>query len=74
MNPIVNGIAVAHQGRIDLHRLNAQRDGKVAFDYSRLPGHPAYVVLLSNGQVIWSDVGIKTREQIAAQLGAALKQ
>lgn len=72
MNPIVNGIAAEYRGRIDVRQLNARSEGNAAFAFYRLPGHPAYVVILSNGQVIWSDVGIKTREQITKQLSAAL--
>ena len=72
MNPIVNGIAAEYRGRIDVRQLNARSEGSAAFAFYRLPGHPAYVLLLANGQVIWSDVGIKTREQITRQLTAAL--
>jgi hypothetical protein len=72
MNPIVNGIADEYRGRIDVRQLNARSDSSAAFVFYRLPGHPAYVVLLSNGKVIWSDVGIKTREQITSQLNEAL--
>jgi hypothetical protein len=70
----VNGLAVEYQGRIDLHRLNAKNEGKAVFDYYHLPGHPAYVLLLPGNVRVWSDVGIKTREQIAAQLDAAIKR
>jgi hypothetical protein len=72
MNPVVNGIADEYQGRVAVHQLNARSDGSAAFAFYRLPGHPAYVVLISNGKVIWSDVGIKTREQITKQLNDAL--
>jgi hypothetical protein len=72
MNPIVNGITDEYRGRVDVRQLNARSDGSAAFAFYRLPGHPAYVVLFSNGQIIWSDVGIKTREQITKPLNAAL--
>jgi hypothetical protein len=72
MNSIVNGIANEYRGRVDVRQLNARSDGSAAFALYRLTGHPAYVVILSNGQITWSDVGIKTREQIIEQLSDAL--
>jgi hypothetical protein len=74
MNPIVNGIAKQYLGKVDVRRLNALQEGRAAFDYFRLPGHPAYVLLLPTGQRIWSDIGIKSPAEIATQLDAVLEQ
>ena len=73
MNPIVNGISQEYQGKVDVRRLNALGDGRAAFAYYRVPGHPAYVLLQPDGTRVWSDVGVKTREQLVAQLDAVLK-
>jgi len=73
MNPIVNGIAQDYQGKVDVRRLNVIGDGKAAFEYFRMLGHPSYVLLKSDGTRAWSDVGLQTREQLAARLDAVLK-
>jgi hypothetical protein len=74
MTPIVNGIAEEYEGRVDVRRLNAAGDGRAAFEHYRLRGHPAYVLLLPAGTQLWSDMGLKTRKEIAAQLDAALRR
>jgi hypothetical protein len=72
MNPIVDGIAGQYEGRVDVRRLNAAREGRAAFEAYRLPGHPAYVLLRPGGARVWSDVGIQPAEAITRQLDALL--
>jgi len=72
MNPIVDGIAQDYQGKVDVRKLNAIGNGEAAFEYYRMRGHPSYVLLKPDGTRVWSDIGLRTREQVVEQLEMAL--
>lgn len=73
MNPIVDGIKQEAEGRYEVIKLNALAEGKAAFEYYRLPGHPSYIVFTADGARVWSHVGIRTREELLGQLEKAAK-
>ena len=70
MMPIVNGLAQEYKDKITFINLNENEDGKTAFVYYRLLGHPSYVLLKPDGTQVWSFVGLRTREELAQQLDA----
>ena len=70
MMPIVNGLAQEYKDKITFINLNANEDGKTAFVYYRLLGHPSYVLLKPDGTQVWSFVGLRTREELVRQLDA----
>ncbi len=72
MNPIVDGIAQEYQDKVDVRKLNAIGDGKAAFEYYRMRGHPSYVLFKPDGTRVWSDIGLRTREQVVEQLDVVL--
>jgi hypothetical protein len=74
MEPIVNGLAQDYQDRIDFRNLNAnQPDEKALFQFLGLRGHPAYVIMNPQGEVLWQGVGEQTRENIQMMILAALE-
>ena len=73
MNPIVNGIQQEANGRYDVIKLNALAEGKDAFAYYKLLGHPSYIVFKANSERAWSHIGLQTREDLLAQLDSAAK-
>ena len=70
MMPIVNWLAQEYKDKITFINLNANEDGKTAFVYYRLLGHPSYVLLKPDGTQVWSFVGLRTREELVRQLDA----
>lgn len=58
MTPVVNGLETTFGERIDLRSLDAASgQGKRTFQDYRLPGHPSYVILNPQGEVLWSAFG-----------------
>jgi hypothetical protein len=72
MMPIVDGLKQDYNGRVEFLKLDATSDGKAAFDYFKLRGHPSYVLLKPDGMQVWSAVGLQTREKSAGQIDKAL--
>jgi len=58
MTPVVNGLEAAFGEQVEIRFLNANssQGGSVFRSYS-LPGHPSYVILDPQGQVLWSAFG-----------------
>jgi hypothetical protein len=73
MEPVVNGINEAYGDNIDFRKLNVNTtDGGAAFKYFKLIGHPAYVVLNPDGQVLWSGIGEKSEDELVQQITAIM--
>lgn len=73
MAPIVDGLTQDYAGKIDVIKLNAREEGLPAFEYFKLAGHPSYVIVSPGGAVAWSGVGVRTRDELAARIDAALQ-
>ncbi len=73
MEPVVNGLEQDYGDQVDFRRLDANGSGKSAFEAYRLLGHPSYVILNPNGEVVWSSVGEKAREDLEDQILSALE-
>ena len=58
MTPVVNGLETTFGEQVEIRSLNAAfGDGRSAFQNYGLPGHPSYVILNPQGQVLWSAFG-----------------
>lgn len=74
MEPVVNGLAQEYQGRLEFQDLNVnQPDGKAIFQFLGLRGHPAYVIMNPQAEILWQGVGEQTRENIQGIILAALE-
>ena len=69
MEPIVDGLEQQYQEEITFFKVNAGTDGRDTFSLYNLLGHPGYVLLNPNGDVLWSGVG----ELLVDQIDGALK-
>ena len=73
MAPIVDGLEEDYGSRVAFQRLNVDgHNGRAAAQTYRVRGHPAIVVLDAQGKVIWSRVGVQSRDDIASALESAL--
>ena len=74
MEPIVDGLEQQYQEEITFFRINAGTDGRDTFSHYNLLGHPGYVLLNPNGDVLWSGVGELLVDQIDGPLQNQLYQ
>ena len=75
MQPVVNGLEQTYADQIEFRELDANApDGQQAFRAYALPGHPGYILLDPQGEVLWRGFGEQSREDIQRQLDAALEQ
>jgi hypothetical protein len=69
MKPIVDGLQADYGDRVAFLQLDAQNEGREAFAAFKLRGHPSYVIIDVDGQVLWQNVG----EQPGGRLEAAIQ-
>ena len=73
MQPIVDGIETEYQQEVELLRINAgTAEGLEIFNAYSLFGHPAYLILNPQGEILWQSVGEQPRDLIKDQLNALL--
>lgn len=73
MEPVVNGLEDIYGSEIDVRRLNANLpDGKTAFQYYSLQGHPSFVLLNPEGEVLWQGLGEQSSENLHGNIDIAL--
>jgi len=73
MQPVVNGLNETYSDQIEFRELDANSpDGQQAFRAYALPGHPGYVLLNPEGEVLWRGFGEQSQEGIEEQIIAAL--
>lgn len=68
----MNGLEQNYGDQVDFRGLDVNGEWKSAFNTYRLLGHPSYVILNKNGEVEWSGVGEKSREDLENQILSAL--
>jgi thioredoxin-related protein len=71
--PIVNGLENDYSDRIAFQRLNAAREGQALFRRYNLRGHPAYVILDEQGNIVWRLVGQTPRAALEQAIQRALE-
>ena len=74
MEPIVDGLEQQYQEEIAFFRVNAGTDGRETFSFYNLLGHPGFVLLNPDGNVLWTGVGELLVDQIDDALQNQLYQ
>ena len=74
MAPVVNGLEEVYSSEIEFRRIDANStEGMPAFQYFGLQGHPSYVLLNPEGEVLWQSLGEqaygKLQEEIEIVMG-----
>ena len=70
MEPIVNGLETEFEAEITFERIDASSEqGQAAMRDFALRGHPSYVLLNEQGEVVWQFSGQTGYDQLRSQLG-----
>jgi hypothetical protein len=73
MEPVVNRLEGIYNDQIDFRWLDANSpNGRSAFNYYKLLGHPGYVILYPEGKVLWSGIGEISETVLIQQISAIL--
>jgi hypothetical protein len=72
MRPIVDAVKAQYQDRVAFFYLDANGDGRAAFEQYEFIGHPGYVLLRKDGSVAWSFLGLRSRDQFADEIEKVL--
>lgn len=72
MEPTVRGLEDIYWDKVTFLRLNAEGDEAAAFKAGNFLGHPAFVLLLPDGQEVWRGVGIVSFEELEKALETVL--
>ena len=69
MEPVVNGLEAEFDAQVEFRRINAgDFDGRVIFESFGLRGHPAYIILNPQGEVLWQGLGELSLDSIQAEI------
>ena len=69
MEPVVNGLEAKFDAQVEFQRINAgDSDGRVIFQSYGLRGHPAYIILNPQGDVLWQGLGELSLESMQAEI------
>lgn len=74
MTPVVNRLAELYSGQVEVLQLNATEDGEAAFEAGDFPGHPAYVILLPDGEEVWRGFGALGEQALIQQVDRVLEE
>ena len=73
MEPVVNGLEQEYGSQVEFQRIYASdSDGRAIFQSYNLRGHPAYVILNPNAEVLWIGFGEQAKDILAQQIHLAL--
>jgi hypothetical protein len=73
MTPVVNGLNSEYEGSIKVTALNAGfGEGKQLFDQFGLPGHPSFVLIETDGEVVWRAFGPQSLESLQTVISGVL--
>ncbi len=74
MQPIVYGLEAAYQDRLVFDRLDAETAaGRTQLRKYSLRGHPSYVILDPQGDVLWSATGLLAEEILRTAIEESLQ-
>jgi hypothetical protein len=63
MTPVVNGLESDFADVVDFRLLNAASGiGQRAFNSYSLPGHPSYLILDPQGEILWTSFGPQSKQ------------
>ncbi|MDX1377914.1 MAG: hypothetical protein R3307_03625 [Anaerolineales bacterium] len=75
MKPIVDGLNETYADQVEFRELDANAvEGQQAFRAYALPGHPGFVLLNPQGEILWRGFGEQSRENIETQINAGLSK
>jgi hypothetical protein len=58
MQPIVDGLEIEYQERVEFQRINASTNAGIEiFNTYSLFGHPSFLILDDDGNILWQGVG-----------------
>jgi len=73
MEPVVNGLEEDFDAQVEFRRIDANStDGQEIFQSFSLRGHPSYVILNPNADVLWLGLGEQPQDFLAEQIHLAL--
>lgn len=73
MEPVVHGLEETYQAKIEFETIDAAtKEGQSFFRFYGLPGHPGFVLLNSEGDVLWKGFGEQPEEFIVSNIDSAL--
>jgi hypothetical protein len=71
MEPIVNGLETEFEADVAFDKINATSErGQAAMKSYSLRGHPSYVLVDVNGEVLWQFAGQTEETQLRSQLAS----
>jgi hypothetical protein len=74
MEPVVNGVEETYQAQIEFKSIDAAtKEGQTFFRFYGLPGHPGFVLLKPEGDVLWKGFGEQSRENVESNLKEAIQ-
>lgn len=75
MEPVVNGLEESYGARMDFRWLDANSSsGGEAFRHYQLVGHPSYVLVNPDGQVLWTGFGEQSGDALEEQIQIVLTE
>jgi len=73
MEPVVNGLEAEFDDQLEFRRIDANgSDGQKAFRSLNLRGHPSYVILNPDAEVLWSGLGEQSHDALDEYIRLAL--
>jgi hypothetical protein len=74
MEPVVNGVEETYQAQIEFKSIDAAtKEGQTFFRFYGLPGHPGFVLLKPEGDILWKGFGEQPREYMESNLEEAIQ-
>ena len=65
----MNGLEEVYSSEIEFRRIDANStEGMPAFQYFGLQGHPSYVLLNPEGEVLWQSLGEQAPEKLQEEI------
>jgi hypothetical protein len=69
MEPVVNGLEEEFDAQIEFQQINANSaEGRTIFESFGLRGHPAYIILNSQSEILWRGLGEQTYETLQTNI------
>lgn len=69
MEPVVDGLEEKYQHQIEFRRIDAlSPEGTSAYRAYNLLGHPAFVILNQQGELLWKGLGEQLSQDLENQL------
>ena len=75
MEPVVGGFEDFYASKVEFRRIDANsQDGRTIFQAYRLLGHPSFVVINPEGEVLWTGLGEQSEETLTQTLQDVLSE